>query len=73
MQAELTQYRRRLASEVGRTAQVETYNLPFQKDWYRLHLVRMNVLALDRNNVLDVLTDDEVTEMLSFITINTEP
>ena len=73
MQAELTQYRRRLASEVGRTAQVETYNLPFPKDWYRLHLVRMNVLALDRNNVLDVLTDDEVTEMLSFITINTEP
>ena len=73
MQVDLTQYKHRLASEVGRTAQVETYGLPFRTNWYKLHLVRMNILALERNNELDVLTDDEVTEMLSFITINTEP
>lgn len=73
MQVDLVQYRRRMATDVSRTAQISIYNFPHSKNWWRLHLVRMNILALDRNNTLDVLTDDEVTSMLSFITTNTEP
>lgn len=73
MQVDLVQYRRRMATDVSRAAQISIYNLPHSKNWWRLHLVRMNILALDRNNTLDVLTDDEVTSMLSFITTNTEP
>ena len=63
-------HRARLAQRVEAISKQALYNVKGSDTWLGLYLLRMNVVALERNNDLQVLTDDEVTGMDSFLSKN---
>jgi hypothetical protein len=62
-----------LADKVRDTSKICVYGLKFPTDWHELYLIRMNIIALDRNNDYitssgeSVLTATEIQGMTSFL------
>lgn len=65
-----TTYRALLAERVRDTSKITLYGLNYPTDWHLLYLVRMNIITLERNNDLQVLTAAEVQGMSAFINKN---
>jgi hypothetical protein len=63
-------YKQRLAVKVAEAAQFGVYRVPPKPNWLELYLYRMGIVALERNNTLDVLTDDEVRGITSVLELN---
>lgn len=70
MTVTLDNYRAKLAVAVSNASRFEVYHVPPKPNWWALYLYRMNIVALDRNNTLDVLTDEEIHSMTSFLELN---
>ena len=65
-----SEYTQRLAIKVAEAAQFEVYHVPPKPNWLELYLYRMNIVAIERNNTLNVLTEDEVRTMASTLELN---
>ena len=63
-------YKASLAQKAEGASRYGALGIKPAPNWLLLYLLRMNIVALERNNDLDVLTDEEVQGMVSILELH---
>ena len=63
-------YKASLAQKVEDAARFGVLGIKPSPDWFKLYLLRMNIVVLERNNELDILSEEEVGVLVSNLDIN---
>ena len=70
MTVSVDRYKASLAQKVENASRYGVVRVKPAPNWLLLYLLRMNIVALERNKTLDVLTDTEVQGMVGMLELN---
>ena len=70
MTVSVDNYKALLAQKVEDAARFGVLGIKPPSNWLLLYLLRMNIVVLERNNELDILSEDEVGTLVSNLDIN---